>query len=183
LERTAYLHKMAALIDPLTGVWNQRGLIFEGDRLMKSSNRETKDAAVLLIKLDNFKSISDRFGRPVSDQILLLFVQTAKMTIRSSDFVGRLSGEEFAVVLYDSPGDCALTIAEKIRSAFAERATVVAGHHIGATVSIGLVKHEGPMIALNELLWKADRALHRTTQSGRNFVESLSADERRFQGL
>jgi diguanylate cyclase (GGDEF)-like protein len=183
LERTAYLHKMAALIDPLTGVWNQRGLIFEGDRLMKSSNRETKDAAVLLIKLDNFKSISDRFGRPVSDQILLLFVQTAKMTIRSSDFVGRLSGEEFAVVLYDSPGDCALTIAEKIRSAFAERATVVAGHHIGATVSIGLVKHEGPMIALNELLWKADRALHRTTQSGRNFVESLSADERRFQAL
>jgi diguanylate cyclase (GGDEF)-like protein len=189
LERTAYLHKIAALVDPLTGVWNQRGLMFESDRLMKSSQKETKDAAVLLVELDNFRAINDRYGRALGDQVLLIFVQTAKQVIRSSDFVGRLGGEEFAVVLYDSPGDCALTIAERIRSAFAERATVIAGHQVGATISIGLVKHEGPMVALTELLWKADRELHRTRQRGRKFVESLASDglprgkELRFQAL
>jgi diguanylate cyclase (GGDEF)-like protein len=187
LERTAYLHKIAALVDPLTGVWNQRGLAFESDRLMKSSKKEPKDAAVLLVELDNFRAINDRYGRTFGDQVLLLFVQTAKTAIRSSDFVGRLGGEEFAVVLYDSPGDCALTIAERIRSAFAERATVIAGQRVEATVSIGLVKHEGPMVALTELLWKADRALSRTRQRSRNFVDSLASDglsrgeELRFQ--
>ena len=176
LERTAYLHKIAALVDPLTGVWNQRGLMVESDRLMKSSEKEAKDAAVLLIELDNLRAINDRYGRALSDQVLLLFVQTARAAIRSSDFVGRLGGGEFAVVLYDSPGDCAHTIAERIRSAFAERAAEIAGHEVGATVSIGLVKHEGPMVALTELLWKADRALHQTGQRGRNFVESLASD-------
>jgi diguanylate cyclase (GGDEF)-like protein len=65
-------------------------------------------------------------------------------------------GEEFAVVLYDAPRDRALTIAERIRSAFAEVAAVIAGYEVGATVSIGLVQHEGPMVALTELLWKAN---------------------------
>ena len=176
LERTAYLHKIASLVDPLTGVWNRRGLMMENDRLMKASGRETEDAAVLLIELDNFKAINDRYGRALGDQAVQLLVRTAKTAIRSCDYVGRLGGEEFAVVLYGAPGDCAVTIAERIRSAFAEQAAVIAGQHVGATVSIGLVQHEGPMVALTELLWKADRALHRTKERGRILVEFLTSD-------
>jgi len=176
LERTAYLHKIAALIDPLTGVWNRRGLTMENDRLMKEPGNETEDAAVLLIELDHFKALNDRYGRAFGDQAVRLLVQTVKSAIRSCDYVGRLGGEEFAVVLYGAPGDCAVEIAERIRSAFAEQAAVIAGQHVGATVSIGLVQHEGPMVALAELLWQADRALRRTKERGRNLVERLTSD-------
>jgi len=176
LERTAYLHKITSLLDPLTGIWNQRGLMNETDRLMKASGRQTEQTAVLLIELDNFKAINGRYGRALGDQMLRLLAVTAKASIRSSDFVGRLGSEEFAVVLYGASGDCALTIAERIRSVFAEQAAMIAGHHVGATVSIGLVQHEGPMVALTELLWKADRALHRAKERGRNLVELLTSD-------
>jgi diguanylate cyclase (GGDEF)-like protein len=176
LERTAYLHKVASLLDPLTGIWNQRGLVNETDRFMKSSGGQTKQAAVLLIELDNLKAINGRYGRALGDQVLRLLVLAAKAAIRSSDYVGRLGSEEFAVVLYGASGDSALTIAERIRSTFAEQAAVIAGHDVGATVSIGLVQHEGPMVALSELLWKADRALQRAKEQGRNLVGSLGAD-------
>jgi diguanylate cyclase (GGDEF)-like protein len=176
LEHTAYLHKAAALLDPLTGIWNRRGLMIENDRLMKASGKKTDDAAVLLIELDNFKEINQHYGRALGDQVLQILAVTAKTTIRSSDFVGRLGGEEFAVVLYDSPRDRALTIAERIRSAFAEEAAVIAGHDVGATVSIGVVQHEGPMVALTELLWKADLALHGAKERGSNLVELLAPE-------
>lgn len=164
---------MAMALDPLTGNWNRRGLIIENDRLMKAAGTGTQDAAVLLIELDNFKKINQHYGRSLGDQVLQILAVTAKTTIRSSDFVGRLGGEEFAVVLYGAPRDRALTIAERIRSAFAEKAAVIAGHDAGATVSIGLVQHEGPMVALTELLWKADLALHRAKERGHNLVELL----------
>jgi diguanylate cyclase (GGDEF)-like protein len=176
LERTAYMHKVASLLDPLTGIWNQRGLVSETDRLMKASGAQTKHAAVLLIELDNLKAINGRHGRALGDQVLRLLVLTTKAAIRSSDYVGRLGSEEFAVVLYGASGDCALSIAERIRSAFAEQAAVIAGHDVGATVSIGLVQHDGPMVPLTELLWKADRALRRAKERGRNLVELLGSD-------
>jgi diguanylate cyclase (GGDEF)-like protein len=179
LERTAYLHKVASLLDPLTGVWNQRGLLNEADRLMKASGKKAEQAAVLLIELDNFKEINGHYGRALGDQVLRLLVLTAKSAIRSSDYVGRLGSEEFAVILNGASGDAALTIAERIRSAFAEQGAVIAGHHVGATVSIGLVQHEGPMVALTELLWKADRALHRAKERGSNLVELLGSDRLR----
>jgi diguanylate cyclase (GGDEF)-like protein len=176
LERTAYFHKVASLIDPLTGVWNRRGLMMENDRLMKMASKQTEDVAVLLIELDDFKSINDRHGRAIGDHAVQLFVRAAKAAVRSCDYVGRLGGEEFAVVLYGASEDDAAQIAERISSTFAEHATVIAGQHVGATVSIGVVQHEGPMVALTELLWKADRALHRTKERGRNLIGFLTSD-------
>jgi diguanylate cyclase (GGDEF)-like protein len=175
-EHTAYLHKAAAFLDPLTGIWNRRGLIIENDRLMNASGKNTEDTAVLLIELDNFREITQRYGRALGDQVLQIIAATAKTTIGSSDFVGRVGGEEFAVVLYDAPRDRALTIAERIRSAFAEEAAAIAGYEVGATVSIGLVQHEGPMVALTELLWKANLALLRAKERGSNLVELVAPE-------
>jgi diguanylate cyclase (GGDEF)-like protein len=80
------------------------------------------------------------------------------------------------VVLHGAPRDSALAIAERIRSAFAERAAVIDGVHVAATVSIGLVLHEGPPVAFSELLWKADQVLYRAKERGRNRVELLGPD-------
>ncbi len=174
-ERTAHMHKEAALIDPLTGVWNRRGFMSESDRRQEGSAKE-QQRAVLFIDLDNFKIINDRCGHAVGDHILQLFVATAKSVVRSSDFMGRLGGEEFAAVLHGADYKNALAIAERIRTAFAERAAVIDGVPIGATVSIGVVLHKGPPVAISELLGKADQALYLAKERGRNRVEWMEHD-------
>jgi GGDEF domain-containing protein len=89
-ERAAIIHKAAAMLDPLTGVWNRRGLLTENERIFPQSGRPTPEVAVLLIDLDNFKSINDRFGHAFGDRVLQIFAATARSAIRASDFVGRL---------------------------------------------------------------------------------------------
>jgi diguanylate cyclase (GGDEF)-like protein len=176
MECTTYMHKTAALIDPLTGIWNRRGFIGENDRLTQVRGNKAAKAAVLFLDLDNFKTINDRYGHAVGDQVLQILAATTKSVIRSSDFVGRLGGEEFAVVLYGAPRENALSIAERIRSAFADHAEVIDGDPVAATVSIGLVLHEGPILDLSDLLWRADQALYRAKERGRNRVELLGPD-------
>jgi diguanylate cyclase (GGDEF)-like protein len=170
-ERAAFIHKAAAMIDPLTGVWNRRGLLAENERFFPATGKTAPEAAVLLIDLDNFKSINDRFGHAFGDRVLQMFAATARSAVRGSDFVGRLGGEEFAVVLYGLAGERALTVAERIRNVFAQQAEVIEGQSVGATVSIGLAVHDGSIIPFTELLWKADRALYRAKEAGRNRVE------------
>jgi diguanylate cyclase (GGDEF)-like protein len=131
---------------------------------------------VLLIDLDNFKSINDRFGHAFGDRVLQIFATTARGAIRGSDFVGRLGGEEFAVVLYGLASERALVVAERIRNAFAEEAEVVEGQTVGATVSIGLAIYDGSTIGFTELLWRADRALYRAKEAGRNRVVTAVPD-------
>jgi diguanylate cyclase (GGDEF)-like protein len=173
-ECTAYMHKTAALIDPLTGIWNRRGFVAETNRMIEESR--SRHIAVLFLDLDNFKSINDRYGHAIGDQTLQILAAAAKSVIRSSDLVGRLGGEEFAVVLQGAPRENALGIAERIRMAFSDHAAVIDGQRVEATVSIGVVLHDGPIVELPELLWKADRALYRAKERGRNRVEVLASD-------
>lgn len=170
-ERTAFMHKSASLRDPLTGILNRRGFLVEHERVMELSRKKSGKVAVLLIDLDHFKSINDRFGHAFGDRVLQIFATTAKEEIRSSDFVGRLGGEEFGVVLYGATRDSALAIAERIRVAFATQSAMIDGNHVAATVSIGLVLYDGPMAVLPDLLRKADQALYRAKDHGRNRVE------------
>ena len=169
-ERAAFVHKAAAMLDPLTGVWNRRGLLTENERFFQPG-KEAQEVAVLLIDLDNFKSINDRFGHAFGDRVLQIFAATARNAVRGSDFVGRLGGEEFAVVLHGLARERAAAVAERIRNAFAAEAERIEGRKVGATVSIGLALHDGSAIAFTELLWRADRALYRAKEGGRNRVE------------
>jgi diguanylate cyclase (GGDEF)-like protein len=170
-ERGAFIHKAAAMLDPLTGVWNRRGLLTENERFFQRPAKGAQEVAVLLIDLDNFKSINDRFGHAFGDRVLQIFAATARKAIRGTDFVGRLGGEEFAVVLHGLARERAAAVAERIRNAFAAEAERIEGRKVGATVSIGLALHDGSAIAFTELLWKADRALYRAKEGGRNRVE------------
>src|SRR5258708_40250887 len=113
---------------------------------MEGWGKKGARAGLLFIDLDNFKTNKARHGHALGDQVLQILAATANGVIRSTDFVGRLGGEEFAVVLHGAPRDSALAIAERIRSVFAERAAVIGGVQVDATVSIGLVLHEGPPV-------------------------------------
>lgn len=175
-ERTELRHKTAAMVDPLTGIANRRGFLMESERVTKRQAENPQLAAVLLIDLDKFKSINDRFGHAVGDQVLRVFAETASNTVRPSDFVARLGGEEFAAVLYNVGRERALVIAERMRSAFAEAAAMIEDRPTAATVSIGMVLSDDRQLDVPELLVEADQALYRAKERGRNRVEVANSD-------
>jgi diguanylate cyclase (GGDEF)-like protein len=175
-ERTEYRHRTAAMVDPLTGIANRRSFLQDGRELMKRHAADPRPVAVLLIDLDHFKSINDRFGHAIGDRVLQVFVDTAKAHLRSSDIIGRLGGEEFAAVLYDAGREKALALAERIRSAFAEAAMDVDGRSVIATVSIGAVFNGDQPLDVPELLGQADQALYFAKARGRNRVEVAALD-------
>jgi diguanylate cyclase (GGDEF)-like protein len=173
-ERTEFRHKTASLIDSLTGIANRRAFLEEAAQLTRRA--DARPAAVLLIDLDHFKSINDRFGHAIGDRVLQVFAQTASSAMRPCDFIGRLGGEEFAVVLHDVGRERALAVAELIRAAFADNADEVDGRPVKATVSIGMVVSDGGVSDMPTLLGQADQALYCAKERGRNRVEIASLD-------
>lgn len=173
-ERTELRHRTAAMVDPLTGLANRRSFLQDGAALSKRHASRPKPVAVLLIDLDHFKSINDRFGHAVGDRVLEIFAETAKENIRASDLIGRIGGEEFAAILYDTTRDKAVLVAERIRTAFAQAAMEVDSRPVGATVSIGLVHSDAQVLDVPALLEQADQALYFAKERGRNRVEVAS---------
>jgi diguanylate cyclase (GGDEF)-like protein len=182
-ERAEFRHKTAALVDPLTGIANRRAFLTEGTQIVKRQSINGCPGAVLLIDLDHFKSINDRFGHAIGDRVLQVFAESASANIKSTDLIGRLGGEEFAAVLYDVDRERALITAERIRSAFAAAAVEVDGRPAMATVSVGMVFNEDSTFDVPALLAQADEALYQAKERGRNRVEiaSLELARRRKQ--
>jgi diguanylate cyclase (GGDEF)-like protein len=173
-ERTELRHKTAALIDPLTGIANRRAFLEEVGALSKRQEAEGRSVAVLLADLDHFKSINDRFGHAVGDHVLQIFAAVANAKLGPQDLIGRLGGEEFAIVLYDAGRDKGLAIGERIRLAFETAAAEVDGRPIGGTVSMGMVVAEANLFDIPALLAQADEALYCAKERGRNRVEVAS---------
>ena len=175
-ERTEHRHKTAALVDPLTGVANRRAFLQDGEALLKRQTTDPRPMAVMLLDLDNFKSINDRFGHAVGDRVLELFADVASGSLRRVDLFGRLGGEEFAVLLRDTTRERALAVAEQIRADFAAAAREFQGQPIAATVSIGIVISHDAVLDLSAMLAHADHALYCAKDSGRNRVEIASIE-------
>jgi diguanylate cyclase (GGDEF)-like protein len=169
-ERSEHVHRHAASTDGLTGIANRRGFLDEADRLIRKQAWKKQAVTVLMFDLDHFKSVNDRFGHAVGDEALRVFARTAIVTLRATDVVGRLGGEEFAAIL---PGDldATATAAERVRTAFELAGRDIAGAMVGATVSIGAVSEAELPCDLVALLARADAALYRAKQAGRNRVE------------
>ena len=175
-ERSEYRLRTAAMVDPLTGVANRRSFLQDGAELAKQHAAKPYPAAVLLIDLDHFKSINDRFGHTVGDHVLQIFAQTAQENVKAPELIGRLGGEEFAIVFCDVGPERAAARAELIRTSFAERANEVDGYPVAATLSIGLAFCENGSLDVPELLMQADQALYDAKERGRNRVEIASLD-------
>ncbi len=170
-ERTELRHKTAAMTDPLTGLLNRRAFLQDAETLMQQQIARDRPIAVLLIDLDHFKSINDRFGHAVGDKVLQIFAKTTRAGLRQTDLVGRLGGEEFTVVLADAGIDNAYLVADRLRKAFAAAAAVVDGETIYATASIGVSVIVDPRQDLAKLITLADQALYLAKARGRNRVE------------
>lgn len=173
-ERVAAVHKTAAMTDLLTGVFNRRAFLEAADRLIAQCGRKSQPLSVLLFDLDHFKSINDRFGHAVGDDALKVFAKTAAASIRATDVVARLGGEEFAAILPVTSATDAAMVADRVRAAFQATGVEISNHAMAATVSIG-VATSIPPVTIEALLARADAALYRAKANGRNRVE-VAAD-------
>jgi diguanylate cyclase (GGDEF)-like protein len=173
-ERSDHIHRAEASTDPLTGIANRRGFLDEAERLIRKQAWKKQSVAVLMFDLDHFKSINDRFGHAVGDEALRLFARIATVSLRASDVVGRLGGEEFAAVL---PSDLAVatTAAERVRAAFEAAGAEIMGEKIGVTVSIGAAMATELPCDLAALLARADAALYAAKDAGRDQVVFAAA--------
>ena len=169
-ERAELRHKTAALVDPLTGLANRRAFLDDAGELIRRQASRGRPVAVLMIDLDRFKSINDRFGHSVGDRALQIFAESTKASLRPTDLVGRLGGEEFAVVIADACRDNAFAVGERIRLAFAAAAAVIGEALVEATASIGVAIIQDPEQDVTTLLDQADEALYRAKHFGRNRV-------------
>jgi diguanylate cyclase (GGDEF)-like protein len=173
-ERTVSAHKIAASMDPLTGIFNRRGFAEATTRIIDREAIAGRPVTVMIFDIDHFKSINDRFGHPAGDQILKEFAGIITSTLRMTDLCGRIGGEEFAALLPCSMEE-ALIAAERVRDAFANAGLVVDDAPLETTVSIGVAG--GPAgTELDVLLAAADTALYQAKRSGRNRVESASEE-------
>ena len=175
-ERTEHRHKTAALIDPLTGVANRRAFLQESEAQLRRQATDPRPIAVMLLDLDNFKSINDRFGHAIGDRVLELFAEIAGKSMRRADLFGRLGGEEFAALLIDTTRERAMAVAEQIRQTFAQATSEVDGRPVVATVSVGIVISYDAVLDISALLAQADHALYRAKDNGRNRVEIASIE-------
>jgi diguanylate cyclase (GGDEF)-like protein len=175
-ERTEHRHKTAALVDPLTGISNRRAFLQDGEAHLRRHAAGPHPTAVMLLDLDNFKSINDRFGHAVGDRVLEIFADVSSGCLRRIDLFGRLGGEEFAALLRDTTRERAMAVAEQIRVSFADAAREVDGRTIAATVSIGIVISHDAVLGLSALLAQADHALYRAKDGGRDRVEIASIE-------
>jgi diguanylate cyclase (GGDEF)-like protein len=175
-ERTEHRHKTASLIDPLTGIANRRAFLQDAEAQLKRQATEPRPMAVMVLDLDNFKGINDRFGHAMGDRVLQMFAEIGSGCMRRYDIFGRLGGEEFAALLVDTSRERALAVAEQIRSSFVEITGMVEGKPVVATVSIGLVISYDAVLDLSALLAQADHALYRAKDNGRNRIEIASIE-------
>jgi len=172
-ERVVATHKTAASIDPLTGLFNRRGFAEASARLIEREAGAGRPVTVLILDIDYFKSINDRFGHPAGDEILKLFATVVTNNLRITDLSGRIGGEEFAALLPCSLEEGA-SVAERVRENFEASGLVSDDGPVDTTVSIGVAG--GPAgTELEVLLAAADTALYQAKRGGRNRV--VAAEE------
>lgn len=166
-ERTAAVSHGLALRDAMTGLYNRRAYYERIEALSDNGRKDTQSYAILLLDIDKFKSINDRFGHAVGDKVIILAGQAAEASLRKSDQVFRIGGEEFACLLPGASAEEAYEAAERLRAAFRESAAMVDGFRVDATISIGVATTAKDRNA-DSAFAAADKALYMAKRSGRN---------------
>lgn len=160
-----------ATVDILTGRLSRRHFMFLAEQELKRASRFKAELSVLMIDIDNFKAVNDTYGHQVGDQVLSRLGEVFGGVLREVDLVGRMGGEEFAVILPQTPILHAFEVAERLRRTV-ERTEIAMkyGLPLSVSVSIGISSLHDPETNLDTLLGRADQALYDAKRQGRNQV-------------
>jgi diguanylate cyclase (GGDEF)-like protein len=162
-----------ATTDFLTGAPNRRSfmsrLALEFDRVRRHPNLR---CGMLALDLDHFKRVNDTWGHAAGDAVLCHLVTLVQGLIRTTDLLGRTGGEEFSMLLPDTPPEAVLAMAERLRERVAATPVVFEGRHIAISLSIGASLIDAHDADPDAVLARADEALYAAKESGRNAVRA-----------
>ncbi|MEG2942205.1 MAG: diguanylate cyclase, partial [Thermomonas sp.] len=169
--RTSRRLSRESLIDPLTGISNRAAIEAEAMRALGGATRPGESVSLLILDLDHFKTINDRHGHAAGDRVLRAAADAWHTVLRGRDPLGRIGGEEFVVVCADTTLEQALVVAERLREATAALLFDDIDPGLRVTVSIGVAQSQRSDDNHEAVLARADAALYRAKQRGRNRVE------------
>lgn len=175
--------ELQALYDPLTGVANRRYFLNRGQKIIQLAKRSEDTCSLIFLDVDKFKDINDSFGHNVGDKVLSHMAEIINDNIRINDIVGRLGGEEFAIMLPNADVSEAQVFAERLRKCVEEIPFDIEERKFNITISMGIAGFKCNGIRVNDLeiieslLRKADAAMYMAKKAGRNKVEIYHTDD------
>ena len=160
-----------ARTDEMTGLANRRAFMHTANTLFSETNFEYSGLGIFIIDLDHFKQVNDVHGHATGDKVLSKMVAIASNVLRQEDLIGRLGGEEFAIVLVDSDAMSAAKVADRIRQAIKQVKFPSETGPFNVSVSIGVAEPLFHEASINDALERADAALYNAKRNGRDRVE------------
>jgi diguanylate cyclase (GGDEF)-like protein/PAS domain S-box-containing protein len=165
-----------AYFDYLTGLANRRNFLERAESELASAKRFKREMSIMMLDIDHFKRVNDSYGHHVGDVALKKLAEICLLTLRNVDLVGRIGGEEFAILMRETGPEQALEIAERLRAAVASTPIILEkGEQLQLTVSLGVTALGDKNTNIDLLLNQADQALYRSKNEGRNRVTMYSA--------
>ena len=174
LRKNLDSEKTLANVDPLTGVLNRRAFFDIAEYELNRSRRYEHATTIAYIDLDNFKGINDRLGHAVGDSLLTKVTETIASNIRSTDILSRFGGDEFVILLPETPAEAAATFLGKIHSQL-DRA--MSARKWPVSFSIGAVTYPKAPPGVEEVIKKADMLMYEVKRSGKNRLLHIEATE------
>ncbi len=159
-----------ARTDSLTELLNRRAFIEAGETEFLRGKRFGPNAALLLLDIDHFKQVNDRYGHEAGDRALVSFASILKTVVRTIDVPARFGGEEFVVLLVSTDLSGAMDMAERIRDAVSQIRVTYRGGEFGFTVSIGVTAFKNEDENFSEVIRRADQGMYRAKELGRNRI-------------
>lgn len=160
--------RLLAVTDQLTGVANRRGFLVASEQLLARARRRSQPLTLVLVDIDLFKRINDRYGHVVGDRALAHFASVLRHCVRSEDTIGRIGGEEFAILSESSVAD-AERMVMRIRQTLLEQPLQEGSQQVVLTASFGIAQWLGGR-DVEALMMAADEALYRAKDAGRDSV-------------
>jgi diguanylate cyclase (GGDEF)-like protein len=171
-RQTAHLHELATT-DSMTGLWNRGQFFALAEIEWQQSRRYRHPLSLLILDVDHFKSINDRYGHDAGDRILIKVANGCAVNKRKADIAGRLGGEEFGILMMQTGLHEAQLFAERLCQAIAADVTLMPDGELTTTVSIG-VTSAADAFSVEEFFKLADNAMYDAKRSGRNRVRSYA---------
>ncbi|MGH8721028.1 MAG: GGDEF domain-containing protein [Burkholderiales bacterium] len=162
--------KLLSETDELTGLYNMRGFVVIANRLFAQAQRYARAASFLMVDSDSLKQVNDTHGHEAGNRLLQHVVKAMQGHLRATDVAARYGGDEFVIMLPDTPARGALEVAERIRNAVEATPFATEPVHMPCTVSIGVASYPQDGRSIETLLARADRALYEAKAAGRNRV-------------
>ncbi len=159
-----------AFTDVLTGLYNRRGFEELGQREIHRSLRTSAPLSLLLIDIDFLKQVNDEYGHSAGDKLICEAADTCRSVFRQIDLVTRYGGDEFAILLPDTPIDHARDAAERFRRSLKTRTLQFNEKTISVTASIGIASYTKDIQTINQLFEIADKALYNAKNHGRDQI-------------